>query len=226
MGCTLLFSGTTQDAETADQARERQVADLVVTALAGVPEATVTEARHTPGVAAAVGIAPNGIVPLDNVGIGSGYTSLAAQMVDAEGASRALDLDVRSGSLDDLHGATVAIGAERAEGANVAVGDPLKFALGDGTRTRLRMVATYERSLGFGEFVLPRELAAPHATDRLAETVLVRTAPDASLTRVEADLQKLASAHPGVQMTGKAALRSDEAKQRKILVWVNRCSPG
>ena len=226
MGCTLLFSGTTQDAETADQARERQLADLVVTAPAGVPEATVTEARHTPGVAAAVGIAPTGIVPLDNVGIGSGYTSLAAQMIDAEGASRALDLDVRSGSLDDLHGATVAIGAQRAEGANVAVGDRLKFALGDGTRIRLRVVATYERSLGFGEFLLPRELAAPHATDRLAEAVLVRTAPDASLTGVKADLQKLASAHPGVHVTGKAALRSDEAKQRKILVWVNRVLAG
>ncbi|MDP9135569.1 MAG: FtsX-like permease family protein, partial [Actinomycetota bacterium] len=226
MGCTLLFSGTTQDAETADQARERQLADLVVTAPAGVPEATVTEARQTPGVIAAVGIAPTGIVPLDNVGIGSGYTSLAAQMVDAEGASRALDLDVRSGSLDDLHGATVAIGAQRAEGANVAVGDRLKFALGDGARIRLRVVATYDRSLGFGEFLLPRELAAPHATERLAEAVLVRTAPGASLTRVKTDLQKVAAAHPGAHVTGKAALRSDEAKQRKILVWVNRVLAG
>ena len=226
MGCTLLFSGTTQDAETADQARERQLADLVVTAPAGVAEATVTEARQTPGVAAAVGIAPTGIVPLDNVGIGSGYTSLAAQMVDAEGASRALDLDVRSGSLDDLHGATVAIGAQRAEGANVAVGDRLKFALGDGTRIPLRIVATYARSLGFGEFLLPRELAAPHATEPLAASVLVRTAPGASLSRVKADLQKVAAAHPGVHVTGQAALRSDEAKQRKILVWVNRVLAG
>jgi putative ABC transport system permease protein len=76
-------------------------------------------------------------------------------MVDAEGASRALDLDVRSGSLDDLHGATVA-----------------------------------------------------------------------SLSRVKADLQKVAAAHPGVYVSDKAALRSDEAKQRKILVWVNRVLAG
>jgi putative ABC transport system permease protein len=226
MGCTLLFSSTTQDAETAAQARERQIANLVVTAPAGVPEAAVREARQTPGVAAAVGIAPAGIVPFDDVGIGSGYTSLPAQMVDAEGASRALDLDVRSGSLDDLHGATVAIGSQRAKGAHVAVGDRLRFALGDGTRIRLRVVATYDRSLGFGEFLLPRELAAPHATESHAASVLVRTAPGASLTRVKADLQKVAAAYPGVQVAGKAALRSDEAQQRKILVWVNRVLAG
>ena len=226
MGCTLLFSGATQDAETADQARKRQLADLVVTAPTGVPEAIVNEARRTPGVAAAVGIAPTGIVPLENVGIGSGYTSLAAQMIDAEGASRALDLDVRSGSLDDLHGATVAIGAQRAAEANIAVGDRREFALGDGTRTSLRVVATYDRSLGFGEFLLPRELAASHATERLAEAVLVRTAPGASRSRVKADLQNVAAAHAGVHVTGKAALRSEEAKQRKILAWVNRVLAG
>ena len=53
-------------------------------------------------------------------------------MVDGEGASRALDLGVRSGSLDDLHGQTVAIAAKRAETAHVAVGDRVNFALGDG----------------------------------------------------------------------------------------------
>lgn len=40
------------------------------------------------------------------------------------------------------------------------------------------------------------------------------------------DLQKVSAAHPGAHVTGKAALRSDEAKQRKILVWVNRVLAG
>ena len=54
----------------------------------------------------------------------------------------------------------------------------------------------------------------------------MRTAPGASLSRVKADLQKVAATHPGVHVTGTAALRSDEAKQREILVWVNRVLAG
>jgi putative ABC transport system permease protein len=186
----------------------------------------VDEARRTPGVAAAVGIAPTGVVPLDNTGLGSGYTALDAQAVDSEGASRALDLGVRSGSLADLHGDAVAIGAQRAKTAKVAIGDRAEFALGDGTRVRLRVVATYARSLGFGEFLLPRELAAPHTTNRLAEAVLVRIAPGASASRVTAGLARVAAAHPGVRVSGKAALRSDAAKERKALVWMNRVLAG
>src|SRR3954447_26104888 len=179
MGCTLLFSGTTQDAETGRQTSDRQVADLVVSAPAGgVPEAAVTQVRATPGVAAAVGVSPTAIVPLGG-DVGSGYTSLAGQMIDADGAASVLDLDVRSGSLPALHGRRVALPTQQARKARLQVGDHVKVALGDGTRVSLRVVATYARSLGFGEFVLPRELAAPHATDPLTTAVLVHIEPGA-----------------------------------------------
>jgi putative ABC transport system permease protein len=225
MGGTLLFSGTTQSHETSRQSDDRQLAQLAVSAAGGVPEAALQQVRDAPGVVAATGLAPTGILPLGNVKLGSGYVSLAAQMADGPGLSRTLDLDVRSGSLDDLRGATIALGARRAEAANVAVGDRVAVALGDGTRARLRVVATYERSLGFGEFLLPRTLAAPHATDALAATVLVRTEPG-SLARVRAELRKVAAAHPGVRVAGRSALRSDEAKKQQMLVWVNRLLAG
>lgn len=226
MGCTLLFSGTTQDAETGRQTADRQVADLVVSAPAGgVPEAAVTQVRATPGVAAAVGVSPTAIVSL-SAGIGSGYTSLAGQMVDAGGAASVLDLDVRSGSLAALHGHSVALSTQQARKARLHVGDHVKVALGDGTHVSLSVVATYARSLGFGEFVLPRELAAPHATDPLATAVLVHTAPGAPVASVRAGLRKVAAAHPGVRVSGKAALRSDEDQQREIRLWINRVLAG
>jgi putative ABC transport system permease protein len=226
MGGTLLFSGTTQSHETSRQSGDRQRAELALGAPAGVPEAAVREVRDTPGVAAAVALAPTGILPLGNTKLASGYVSVAAQAVDGEGISRALDLDVRSGSLDDLHGATIAIGARRARSAHVAVGDRVEVALGDGTRARLRVVATYARALGFGEFVLPHALVAPHATDRLAGTVLVRAKPGASLSRIRAGLRRVAAAHPGVEVGGRAAVRSAEAKKQQMLVWVNRVLAG
>ena len=59
-------------------------------------------------------------------------------MIDGEGTSQVLNLDVRSGALDRLHGETVALGAERARTAHIRVGDRVPLALGDGTRVRLR----------------------------------------------------------------------------------------
>jgi putative ABC transport system permease protein len=137
-----------------------------------------------------------------------------------------LDLDVRSGSLAALHGRSVALSTQQARKARLHVGDHVKVALGDGTHVSLSVVATYARSLGFGEFVLPRELAAPHATDPLATAVLVHTAPGASVASVRAGLRKVAAAHPGVRVSGKAALRSDEDQQREIRLWINRVLAG
>jgi putative ABC transport system permease protein len=226
MGGTLLFSGTTQDAETARQSRDRQIADLVVSATAGVPEAAVREIRATPGVSAATGISPTGIVPLDDARLGSGYVSLAAQAIDAEGAARTLDLGVRSGSLSDLRGHAIAVGSRRARAGHVHVGDHVAVALGDGTRARLRVAATYDRSLGFGEFVLPRGLAARHSTQPLADAVLVRTAPGVSRSRVERALRAVAAAQPGLHVGGRTALKSGEARERRMLVWLNRVLAG
>jgi putative ABC transport system permease protein len=226
MGATLLFSGTTQDAETGRQARDRQVADLVVAAPAGVPEAAVRQVRATPGVAAAVGVLPTGVVPIDGQRLGSGYVSLAAQGLDAGGAAEVLDLDVRSGSLADLQGESIAIGARRARAGHVRVGDRVAVALGDGTRARLRVVATYDRTLGFGEFLLPRALAARHSTQPLADAVLVRTAPGTSRSDVERAVRDVAAAHPGLRVGGRAALKSDEARERQMLLWLNRVLAG
>lgn len=48
--------------------------------------------------------------------------------------------------------------------------------LGDGTRVRLRVVAVYERSLGLGEFMLPREALAAHVPAPRDRQILVRSA--------------------------------------------------
>ena len=94
-------------------------------------------------------------------------------------AGRVLDLDVRSGSLADLHGAAVAVGADDARSFGWKVGDRVQIALGDGTPVRLKVVATFARPLGFGEVVLPRSLAARHVTDPLDDAVFVKAAPGA-----------------------------------------------
>jgi putative ABC transport system permease protein len=221
MAGSLLFTGTTMEHATVAQSRERQTAQLALHAGdLGVPETAVEKAKHTPGVAAAVGIASTGVVALD--GLGSAFAPMPAQMVDGEDAARVLDLGVRSGSLQDLSGHTVALGADLARARNIRVGARIPLALGDGTPVRLRVVATYGRTLGFGEILLPRALAAPHATDPLAEAVLVRTTPGASTARVAASLQTMTAAYPGLEVAGRAALRSADDASRHMRTWLGR----
>jgi putative ABC transport system permease protein len=211
---TLLFSGTTLEHATAQQAHERQIADVALHGgELGVPESVVERARHTPGVAAAVGVASTGVVALD--GLGSAFAPMPAQMVDGADAAQVLDLGVRSGRLSDLHGHTVALDADQAAIHGIKLGDRIPLALGDGTRVRLTVVATYARSLGFGTILLPRELAAPHATDPLPEAVLIRTDRPGVADR-------LRNLQPGITVATNAELRSAEDANRRLRAWLSR----
>jgi putative ABC transport system permease protein len=221
MASALLFSSTTMDHAAARQSHDRQAAQLVLHGgKLGVPDRALAQARRLPGVSAAVGIASTGVVAVDD--LGSAFASMPAQMVDSKDAGRVLDLGVRSGALDRLRGNAVALGDDLAHAHRIRLGDRIPLALGDGTRVRLRVVATYERTLGFGEVLLPRELAAPHATDPLPEAVLVRVAAGASVARVAADLNRLAASYPGLEVGDRAALRSADDATREMRTWLNR----
>ena len=77
---------------------------------------------------------------------------------------------MRHGSLANLRDGTIALAVDRADGAHARVGERVSMLLGDGTRVHPRVVATYERSLGFGEVVMPTAMAAAHRTSPLAPT--------------------------------------------------------
>lgn len=220
MAGSLLFVGTTLDHATATQSRERQAAQLALHAGdLGVPETAVEQAKRIPGVTAAVGIRSTGVVALDD--LGSAVAPMAAQMVDGADADQVLDLDVQSGRLQDLRGDAVALGDELARAHHIRVGETIPLALGDGTPVRLRVVATYRRTLGFGEILLPREVAAPHATDPRPAAVLVRTAPGASAA-VAARLRTLTAAYPGLEVASEAELTSADDAMRHLRAWVSR----
>ncbi|MEK8145460.1 hypothetical protein NKH18_41105 [Streptomyces sp. M10(2022)] len=94
----------------------------------------------------------------------------------ADGLTKTLDPRVTAGDLGDLTGiGTVAVGADRANDLDAGIGDTVRLRLGDGARTKLRVVALYERSLGLGEFMLTREALAGHVTAGAGAAVLIRT---------------------------------------------------
>lgn len=72
-----------------------------------------------------------------------------------------IDPKVTAGSLAGLRPGTVAIGRN----THGKVGDTMTVTMGDGAQVPLTVVAKYDRSLGFGDMLLPRSVVAAHVDD-------------------------------------------------------------
>ena len=88
--------------------------------------------------------------------------------------------------------------------------------LGDGARVDARVVAVYERGLGFGPVVLSRQLAAGHTTSGLDQSVLVRTD---GTSRAGQGLAALAAGRPGLTVADTAADATGAKAPPEV--WVN-----
>ena len=213
MSCTLLFSTTTIDHAVTQQRDAGLSPDLAVTSSgAGLPPSALAAVRATPGVESAVALTPTALAP--SLGVSDDVIPAA---VLAGGAGGGLDVGVTSGSLAGLRGDTIALGRRRADGAHAGVGDRVRVALGDGTETRAKVVAIYERDLGFGEALLAPELAAGHGTTPLLATILVRTAQGSA---VAPRLRALAAQYPGLEVGTRAALTAADDADQEINRWM------
>jgi putative ABC transport system permease protein len=215
-----LFSQTTVSAAAAGQAREGVVADFVVASAGSGLGPRVTEAvRGLDGVEVAAPVARSRVlVPHLQAGKPK-VASYAAQGVDPDRLARVLDLDLRSGSLDRLRGQTVALSQLAAETLGVRVGSRIDLRLGDGTRTRPAVVATYGRGLGFGDVTLPHDLLAAHTTPRSDQAVLVRADAAADRAALASTLRGLAATHPGLVVLDRDGLAAAGQAQRRAQSW-------
>ena len=105
---------------------------------------------------------------------------------------------MREGSVAALPADGVAVSVDRARSLGVGVGDQVSLWLGDGERTTLRVVATYASTLGFGEFVLPRDVVAAHVSVPMDARMLVSYADGADAATLDAELAALAERTPGL----------------------------
>ncbi|GAA4614988.1 FtsX-like permease family protein [Actinoallomurus liliacearum] len=210
---------TTLMAATTRQAKEATRADATVTApaLGGVSSGLADEIRATPGVAAAVPVDTTTVL-WPHLEDGAKTVASYRALVTGPDAPAVLDLGRRGGDLSRLTGAAIAVSTITARVRGAGVGDRVTVILGDGTRAAAQVVATYDRSLGFGDVVVSRDLAAGHTTTGLAGRVLVRAAPGQD-AKVRRSLAALAAREPGVQVDD---VRGGVAKTpTPPEVWVN-----
>jgi putative ABC transport system permease protein len=213
LSCTLLFSSTTIDHAVTQERHAGLTGELAITSAGpGLPAAALADARAVPEVRSAVAMTPTTLAP----SLGVSDDTIPAQILSG-GRGGGLDVGVTAGSLSALHGDTIALGRRRADAAHARVGDRVPVMLGDGTRTRAKVVAIYTRALGFGDALLAPELAAGHQTSPLLATILVRTGEPAAVTR---RLRALAGRYPGLRVSGRASVATATDADRETNRWL------
>ena len=213
MSCTLLFSTSTIDHAVTQQRDAGLKPDLVVSSTGpGLAPAALADVRATAGVGSAVGVTSTSLGP--SLGVGDGV--IPTQILSG-GKGGGLDVDVTAGSLNALRGKTIALGVRRARAAGAHVGDTVKVMLGDGSAAHAKVVAIYNRSLGFGEALVAPELVAGHVNSPLVGTILVRASDQATAS---AGLRKLSARYPGLRVQDSAALKSADDLDRETNRWL------
>lgn len=189
-----LSAGTVQTSvdETVSEAATRQLdaglhAELVATPAGsdGLMAGQVDRIADLPGVRSATALSTVGTqVRTDEMPSAlSGLAWEPTQMwvLPEGGPGDALDPDVTAGSLADFDAPdTVAISADSRFDLGKGIGDRVTMRFPDDTETSAKIVAVYDRGLGFGGYLVGASTVAGHDPDAAANTVLVSTDPGAT----------------------------------------------
>ncbi|KUL50810.1 FtsX-like permease family protein [Streptomyces sp. NRRL S-1521] len=190
-----LSAGATVTHAAGGQAREAARADYALTAAGGLPTDALERVRDVPGVVAATRVT-HGTVVLARRDTGSPRLDrLPVLGVTPGGLARTLDPGVREGDVGGLRPGAVAVGHDQARALGVRPGSTVTLRFGDGVEARLKVVATYDRELALGSFLLAREQLARHTSSLRAEADRVLVAGPA------ADARALRRAAPGAEVT-------------------------
>ncbi|WP_329089470.1 FtsX-like permease family protein [Actinomadura citrea] len=229
LALSLTYLQTTQSAGARQAFEEGQRADLVLTSAAGgLPLDAVDAVQKIPGVAAATAQIPGRgfiepaapLAPSDGEEpAGPQPTELALQGITPQGSDRTTAFRAATGTLTALQGDTVALPARYATGHRL--GDTIAMRLGDGTRTRLKLVATVGARRGYETALVPAALLAAHTDAGLVPRILVSTAPGANRPELAAALTAIG--HPGLHVTdrdGLAAGRQDQDRTQATMAWL------
>jgi putative ABC transport system permease protein len=212
-GGSVWFLQNNLERQAVAQSHAGLTAERALVAPAGLSGSAVAEARAIPGVRAVTPVRHTTVVAAL---MGDGE-SLGARAVDPAGLTGTLDLGVRDGSLADLTDGTVAVSSTQASTFSWKLGATVDMRLGDGTAVKPKVVAIYERGLGFGDIVLPLSTVAGHTTTNLDDELLI-SAPASA----DPALRRVAAAHPGSTLVDAGTLTGGLATDLALSAWLNR----
>lgn len=177
---TQLFVASTLTAAAGHDRSAATHATAVVTAdaVGGVSAQSLTTVRRTPGVTAAVPMSGTSVV-LTSVSGGERTAEAFPATALGHDAPAVLDLNVTHGDLHRLVGDTAALDSFTASSKGLEVGHRFPVTLADGTVIHPVLVATYDRSFGFGKVVLSTDVLTANG-HRSYDSVLVASKVDSA----------------------------------------------
>ncbi|MFE9405138.1 FtsX-like permease family protein [Streptomyces sp. NPDC006530] len=202
--------------EQSQQDRQRMVADRIVQRVGdGLPASAVSRVRSSPGVGAAVATTGTSVTVVDDPESGRLGPGGVAQAVSDGPLEDVLDLGVIEGRMSPWGARDVALSQELARRAHIRAGDEVRLALEDSRVEKVRVAAVYSRSHGFGDAVLPQNLAAGHLYGRplLLDAVYVR-AQSGRERQLDGALAALHRNEPSWQVLDRAAYRAEALRRQ------------
>ncbi|WP_242882102.1 FtsX-like permease family protein [Actinomadura litoris] len=230
LALALTYMQTTQSSGSDKAFEENRRADLAVTSEFGLPLNLVDTVRAQPGVSAATAqitslgyIEPEelaGPVVADGDGGESAPDVPAMSLlgVTPEGITRTTAYRAASGSLDALHGDTVALPTRYTGGRRL--GDPVAMRLGDGTRVELKLAATVNGRRGYETALLPASVLIGHTDSGLVPQIMVSTRPGTDRAKLAAKLSALAEQYPGLRVADRETLSPARQGQDDTQAWM------
>ena len=192
--------------------------DLIIDSgqfVGGVSPQLADEVAAVPGVAASTGVRfLSGELDLpertDGAPSGSGASFLLA--VDTAALPDITDPEVVSGRVDNLAVDEVAVANSVAADFGLSLGDRLGARFPTGART-LEVVGTYDNRLLLGDWLIGLDTADLVALERLDAQIWVRTAPDADVATVQAEVTAVAAPWPSVEVLDLSQFKQRQADQ-------------
>lgn len=193
-----LTAGTAQTTvdRTVAEATRVQLLDGLDADLVAIAPARIDEVADLPGVAGTTVLAsaPARVrtdADLDGVLDALAWEPTVVRSLDPGATGLLVDPEVTSGSLADLaEPGTVAISRDATFDTGFRLGGTVPLRWPDGSTDRPRVVAVYERGLGFGDYLVGPDALDGHRSARTADTLLVDAAPGA-VDEVRAGLSEL-----------------------------------
>ncbi|MEV7868932.1 ABC transporter permease [Streptomyces sp. NPDC088124] len=214
MGVTLaavqVFGASTTVAASQEQFEEGMRADHVLTASsgAGVSPRVVDAVRDVPGVDVVTPVARMRVLLTFPSEDSTATKVFAAQGVTPERLSRTMELDVIEGDIAKLKDGTVALSRVVAETVRAHRDETVDLRLGDGTVIKPRVVAIYERGLGFGDVTLPNDLVTEHTTSQVNAAVLIKSKDGTDAKTLRGALRDAVEPYPTVEVGDREAFQN------------------
>jgi putative ABC transport system permease protein len=176
----------------------------------GLDPAALAAVKDQPGVADAVALTPATVfVPY------SGSDNAAGEAVTGGPLSAVLDLKVISGSLSGFGPGDIALSRLESgrDAVDASVGQTITAYLPDGTPYRAKVTAIYDRSLGFGDVIIPASAAGGgHLGTPALGQILVRASAGTTTATLARQLDPLSSRFPGLTVAERSAVLNAQAQ--------------